>query len=135
MTLVALLTDLIFKRFGIDNLDDSNGEKSVQQIKHKLFEDLLEPMEPDEKPYSLNYSTFKFSADRQKRWNEMYNYFVKFVGNLLMDVGQVSSQTLNGQNIPVQKPAKQATTRDESSLISEEDSESDEQDKNENNIL
>lgn len=52
-------------------------------------------MDPDEKPYSLNYSTFRYSADRQKRWDEMTNYFVKFLGNILMDVGEVSSQLLS----------------------------------------
>ena len=80
MTLVALLTDLVFKRFGTDLLEKGGENKSGLQIRHKIFEDLLEPMEPDAKPYSLNYSTFKYSPDRQKRWDEMYNYFVKFIG-------------------------------------------------------
>ena len=42
MTLVALLTDLIFKRFGIELLDKE--DKSSLQVRHKLFDDLLEPM-------------------------------------------------------------------------------------------
>ena len=75
-------------------------------------------MEPDEKPYSLNYSTFRYSADRQKRWDEMTNYFVKFLGNVLMDVGEVSSQLLS------QKAGQTTKTTDEeedSSLETEED--------------
>ena len=90
MTLVALLTDLIFKRFGVHLIDLDQNESKSLKLKHKLFEDLLEPMEPDEKPYSLNYSTFRYSPDRQKRWDEMYNYFVKFLGQILMDVGKIS---------------------------------------------
>ena len=39
MTLVALLTDLIFKRFGINELDE--GDKSTNQVKQELFTDLL----------------------------------------------------------------------------------------------
>ena len=76
MTLVALLTDLILTRYGAQLNDSEASVKTSLQIKHKLFEDLLEPMEPDERPQSLNYSTFKYSRERQKRWDEMYNYFV-----------------------------------------------------------
>ena len=39
MTLVALLTDLTFKRFGVDNLDER--DKSSNQVKQELFTDLL----------------------------------------------------------------------------------------------
>lgn len=118
MTLVALLTDLIFKRFGVQLLDNDSSDRSSVQIKHKLFEDLLEPMEPDEKPYSLNYSTFRYSADRQKRWDEMTNYFVKFLGNILMDVGEVSSQLL-GQRVG--QPTRNTEEEEDSSSDTEED--------------
>ena len=118
MTLVALLTDLIFKRFGVQLLDTDSSDRSSVQIKHKLFADLLEPMEPDDKPYSLNYSTFRYSADRQKRWDEMTNYFVKFLGNILMDVGEVSSQLL-GQRAG--QATKSTEEEEESSFETEED--------------
>ena len=75
-------------------------------------------MEPDEKPYSLNYSTFRYSADRQKRWDEMTNYFVKFLGNILMDVGEVSSQLL-GQRAG--QPTRNTEEEEESSSDTEED--------------
>ena len=97
MTLVALLTDLIFKRYGIQLIDSEAGEKTSLQLRHTLFEDLLEPMEPDEKPHSLNYSTFKYSSERQKRWDEMYTYFVKLIGQILVDVGQISKHTLQNK--------------------------------------
>ena len=45
MTLVALLTDLIFKRFGMELLDSK--DRTSLQVRHKIFEDLLEPIEPD----------------------------------------------------------------------------------------
>ena len=71
MTLVALLTDLIFKRFGIQLVDqdsdlfkDSLLKQSKLELKHKLFEDLLESIEPYERPASLNYSTFRYSPDK-----------------------------------------------------------------------
>ena len=90
MTLVALLTDLIFKRFGIQIIDEDtdpfknlNLKKSKLQLKNKLFESLLESIEPHERPKSLNYSTFRYSPEREKRWGEMYTYFVKFMTTIL----------------------------------------------------
>ena len=62
MTLVALLTDLIFKRFGIQLLDNENEDKSSAQVKQELFQDLLDPANGSTK--NLNYSQFKYSPER-----------------------------------------------------------------------
>ena len=65
-------------------------KESKLELKKKLFEDLLESIEPHARPVSLNYSTFRYAPDREKKWAEMYSYFLKFMGTILNDVGQIS---------------------------------------------
>ena len=79
MTLVALLTDIIYSRFTL-NLTDMNPDKSEISIKHLLFDSLLEPLDEKLRQSQFNYSTFRYGKERQKRWNEMEDYFKKMLG-------------------------------------------------------
>ena len=45
MTLIALLTDLIIKRFGLSLMDEETEESNITQLRHKVFEGLLEPLD------------------------------------------------------------------------------------------
>ena len=95
MTLIALLTDLVYKRFRDQLHEVTATEESITDIKQSIFEDLLEPTKPGEKPRKLIYYTlFRYSSNRQKRWDEVTNYFVKFLGNILVDIGEVSARNL-----------------------------------------
>ena len=94
MTLVALLTDLIIKRFGLSLMDEETEESNITQLRHKVFDGLLEPLDVGQRPKSLNYSTFKYTGPRLRRWNEVYSLFVEFVGEIIMDVGAASETNI-----------------------------------------
>ena len=79
LTLVALLTDLLFKRFQVQ-LSDKNPDKSVSEIKNLLFDSLLEPLDPSSRNANFNYDTFRYGPEREKRWIEMEDYFKKMLG-------------------------------------------------------
>ena len=49
LTLVALLTDLLFKRFRVE-LKDKNPGMDAIKIKHMLFDALLEPLDQSKWP-------------------------------------------------------------------------------------
>ena len=75
-TMVALLTDLLYKRFE-NYLTESNPGKPEISVKHMLFEALLEPM--NNKNTNFNYSTFRYGKERESRWKEMEDYFSKML--------------------------------------------------------
>ena len=89
LTLVALLTDLLFKRFQME-LAEHNPGRSSQDVKHMLFDALIEPLDQEQRPNSFNYSTFRYSKEREKRWNEMEEFFKKMLGTVITDVSNVS---------------------------------------------
>ena len=47
-------------------------------------------MESGARPKHLSYSTFKYAGERQKRWDDVYGLFVEFLGQILIDVAEVS---------------------------------------------
>ena len=93
--MIALLTDLIIKRFGLNLIDEETEDSNLTQLRHKVFDSLLEPLESESRPKNLNYSTFKYTGPRLKRWNEVYSVFVEFLGEIIMDVG-AASEMLHG---------------------------------------
>ena len=90
LTLVALLTDLLFKRFRVE-LTDKNPGKDATEIKHRLFDALLEPLDQENRNNQFNYSVLRYSKEREKRWNEMEDYFKQMMGQILNDVARVST--------------------------------------------
>ena len=54
-------------------------------------------MESGARPKHLSYSTFKYAGERQKRWDDVYGLFVEFLGQILIDVAEVSEQTQKGK--------------------------------------
>ena len=97
MTLIALFTDLIVKRFGLSLIDSENAALDSTQLHHRVFDGLLQPLDSDVRPKSLNYSTFKYTGARLRRWNEVYSLFVEFLGEVIMDVGAASEKKLKKQ--------------------------------------
>ena len=79
LTLVALMTDLLYKRFQVE-LAENNPGKDVIKIKHMLFEALLEPLDAENRNNQFNYSTFRYGKEREKRWLEMEDYFKRMMG-------------------------------------------------------
>ena len=41
MTLIALLTDLIIRRFGVNILEKEAEDQNLMQLRHKVFDGLL----------------------------------------------------------------------------------------------
>ena len=77
-TLVALLTDLFYTRFEVV-LAETNPGKPEISIKHMLFDALLEPLTLPKLNANFNYSTFRYSKEREGRWKEMQDYFKKML--------------------------------------------------------
>ena len=63
LTLVALLTDLLYKRFQVQ-LSDRNPGRSISEMKNMLFDSLLEPLDAENKNEKFNYDTFRYGPER-----------------------------------------------------------------------
>ena len=50
MTMIALLTDLIVKRFGLSLIDEETEDSNLTQLRHQVFDSLLEPLESESRP-------------------------------------------------------------------------------------
>ena len=61
-------------------------------MRNRVFDGLLEPVAADARPKYLNYATFKYSGDRQKHWDEVYNLFIEFLGQILIDTRSVTDK-------------------------------------------
>ena len=92
MTLITLLSDLIIRRFGVNIIDKDIEDSNINQVRNRVFDGLLEPVAADARPKYLNYTTFKYSGDRQKRWDEVYDLFIEFLGQILIDTRSVTDK-------------------------------------------
>ena len=136
LTLVALLTDLLYKRFQVE-LSERNPGQEVTTIKHMLFDALLEPLDQENRNNQFNYSTFRYGKEREKRWLEMEEYFKRMMGQIINDVARVSVNIKKNK-----KPTVQVTEEsggddedgdeDDEEETEEEEEESEEESKNNN---
>ena len=84
-----------------------------------MFQGLLEPVESGGRPKHLKYSTFKYAGERQKRWDDVYGVFVEFLGQILIDVAEVSEQNEKGRGrlrIQAQSPGEAGSLSPRSTL-------------------
>lgn len=112
LTLVALLTDLLYQRFQIQ-LAEANPGRSMVSTKHLLFDALLEPIESEGSRNQYSYSTFRYAKEREKRWHEMEDYFKRLISQVITDVsnaslGRPSKATLKTKTAKASQPAEES---------------------------
>ena len=88
MTFLALLTDLLFKRFS-EELRVASNDIPIK-IKKQIFDDLMfEGKDPE------GYMLYRYTTARQIYWERITNDFIKLLSHVLFDVGGLNQKALN----------------------------------------
>ena len=107
---------------------ESNPGIPAINVKHMLFDALLEPLSDENRNAQFNYSTFRYGKEREDRWLEMEDLFNKLLSRVISDVSEVS---LSGQRHRKNAPLIQVSELAEEDTVGGEDDEEEGEDEDE----